>query len=663
MSGIVGIINLDGAPVERQLLEQMTDFMAYRGPDAQDIWIDGHVGFGHTMLRTTIESMRERQPYSLDGQVWITADGRVDGRKDLIQKLASKGRTHLEALADPDLILHAYHTWGEGCVEHLIGDFAFAIWDGHRERLFCARDHFGVKPFYYAQVGNSLIFSNTLNSIRMHPAVSDELNELAVADFLLFDFNQELSTTTFADIQRLPPAHCFTWSDGAPRLIRYWSLPIDGHIRYRKAMDYVDQFKELLRTAVDDRLRTDRVGVSMSGGLDSTIVAATAHELLLTRSRPFGLRAYTVVYDRLIPDRERYYSGLVAKALGIPSHFLVADDYRLYERYGQPELRRSEPFHAPLAAMGVDEFKQMAGNCQVALTGEGGDNLFHSGDLLQTLPVRRLVADVGKFVLSRRRLPRLGFRTRLKDLLGSHLPEPAYPPWLNGAFAVRLDLPARWEQLNNIPWPIHPTRPKGYQSLIKPFWPYIFDCYDPGMTLVPIEVRHPFFDLRLANYLLAIPPIPWCVDKDLLRRATHGILPEPVRRRPKAPLAGDPVRELLRDRDARWVDDFDPTPELGKYVERDAVPKVFGEEDPNKAWMNLRPLSLNYWLQDWASGVYESGGGGSIMKSEGKEPAKKPYSGPQLIVYGDIREITQSKGSTGAGDGGRAGAPRKTGLP
>lgn len=129
MSGIVGIVNLDGAPVDRTLLKRMTEFMAYRGPDGCDIWIDGHVGFGHMMLRTTTESLNERQPFSLEGQVWITADARVDSREDLIQKLPSEGSGDLRAATDVELILRAYQIWGEDCVERLLGDFAFAIWD------------------------------------------------------------------------------------------------------------------------------------------------------------------------------------------------------------------------------------------------------------------------------------------------------------------------------------------------------------------------------------------------------------------------------------------------------------------------------------------------------------------------------------------------------
>src|SRR5260370_40495699 len=142
MSGIVGIINLDGAPVDRDLLRRMTEFMTFRGPDAQEIWIDGNVGFGHTMLRTTWEAETEKQPLTLDGKVWLTADARIDGRTELIAELEAKLRTKVQISRgsngnssesripnDAELILLAYEAWGEDCVKHLIGDFAFALWD------------------------------------------------------------------------------------------------------------------------------------------------------------------------------------------------------------------------------------------------------------------------------------------------------------------------------------------------------------------------------------------------------------------------------------------------------------------------------------------------------------------------------------------------------
>ena len=377
MSGICGIVNLDGAPVEGQLLRDMTAFMAFRGPDAQDVWVDGRVGLGHAMLRTTFESEREQQPFSLDGKVWITADARIDGRDELKRKLEAEDCTGLAAATDPELILHAYRAWGEDCLQHLIGDFAFAIWDGPRQRLLCARDHFGVKPFFYARMGQCLVFSNTLNCVRRHPAVSDTMNDLSIADFLLFEMFQDPGATAFADIHRLPPAHRLTWSANGLELRNYWTLPADLGVRYRSAGDYVEHFRELLGMAVADRLRTNRVGVEMSGGLDSPAVAATALALLRQRSLPFELHAATIVYDRLIPDEERYYSGLVAEGLGIPIHYSVGDEYKINERCDQPDTQPPEPVNDASSnlALSVDFLRAAAARSRVCLTGWDGDAL------------------------------------------------------------------------------------------------------------------------------------------------------------------------------------------------------------------------------------------------------------------------------------------------
>ena len=185
-------MNLDGAPVDRILLGRMTDFMTFRGPDAQQTWVADNIGFGHTLLQTTEESEDEHQPFTLDGRVWIVADARVDAQHELMRKPQANGHENISShVTDVELILRAYQVWDEDWVEHLLGDFAFGIWDGSQQRLFCARDHMGVKPLYYAHIGSRVIFSNTLDCIREHPGVSDKLDDLAIADFLLFDLNQD----------------------------------------------------------------------------------------------------------------------------------------------------------------------------------------------------------------------------------------------------------------------------------------------------------------------------------------------------------------------------------------------------------------------------------------------------------------------------------------
>ena len=177
MSGIVGIFERHGSPVDRSLLEALVDLLAYRGPDGREIWTAGPVGMGHALLRTVRESAGERQPLSLDGRLWITADARLDRRADLIAEIEGHGPRVPSGAPDSDLILRSYALWGEDCLGHLRGDFAFAIWDAQRRTLFCARDHFGVKPFYYADLGHVFLFSNTLDCLRAHPEVSDELND------------------------------------------------------------------------------------------------------------------------------------------------------------------------------------------------------------------------------------------------------------------------------------------------------------------------------------------------------------------------------------------------------------------------------------------------------------------------------------------------------
>lgn len=601
MSGIVGIINFDDAPVDRALLQRMTGSMAHRGPDRQQIWADGNVGFGHTLLRTTIESQHEQQPLTLDGETWITADARIDDRAELIRQLAaSRG---VIAAPDAELILRAYQRWGEDCVNYLIGDLSFAIWDRRQRRLFCARDHFGVKPFYYAELANCLVVSNTLNCIRQHPCVTKRLNDLAIADFLLFGHNPEVSTTAFDDIQRLAPAHQLTWSGDKPRKTRYWTLPSNKEIRYQRAGDYVDHCNELLDVAVADRLRTDKVAIYMSGGIDSPTLAATACRLRATQSPALDLQAYCLVYDKF-PDPERHYAELVARALGMPIDFAAVDHYEMFERWGTPELRRPEPYDWPLLAINHDSLKKIENYSRVVLYGEDGDAvLMPSGvfSMLKRMRFGQVLSDAGAYIFSHRRLPPLGLgiRVKLRHALGKPEYRTPYPCWLNPDLAQRLNLSARWEDAQK-PTPLNlpAVRPEAYHRLLQPIWQRLFEFNDPGATAVAVEHRFPLLDLRLVSYLLAIPSLPWCVNKELFRVAMQGSLPKPVLERPKTTLDFDPYQRHLEQHGCHWLDSFEPAQRLATYVDRMAVPPVTGGAyDPRVSWLHLRPLMLNYWLE------------------------------------------------------------------
>ena len=606
MSGFVGILNLDGAPVDRALLERMTQALAFRGPDAQRIWCDGPIGICHALLQISPGIPLEQQPAHFEGRLWITANARIDARDELIAKLKSRsqaaGALSLST-ADAELILHAYDCWGEDCVEHLLGDFSFALWDARNRRLFCARDQMGVKQLYYARAGSSFIFGNTLNSILLHSAVSRRLNDLAIADFLLFEMNQDPATTSFADICQLPPAHTLLCEPGNLSLRRYWELPAAAPIHFSRDTEYIERFTELLDVAVADRLRGANAGVLMSGGLDSTAVATSAQRVLARNGSTDGVRAYTEVFDSLIPHEERRYAALAAGALRIPIEYFASDNRKIFERGDDQTCHLPLPIQLAWPTATPDQLRQIAVHSRIALTGLGADPALaaritvHFRRLIAQRRFGRALMDAGRYLTSPGRMSRLYIRQRWERLFFAKASAGSYPEWLNPDLEKRLSLRDRWTSLNLATFPNHSARPEAYEFTSSPLWPSLFEFMDSSVTRVPVEVYSPFFDLRLLNFLLALPRLPWCCDKQILRESTSGSLPEAVRWRKKSPLLAEPLPALLQKPESAWVDRFEPIEELGRYVMRQRIPPVYREK---RAWtvrVHLRPLSLNIWLR------------------------------------------------------------------
>lgn len=600
MSGIVGLIHTNKAPVDPSCLRRMTDVMTFRGPDAQTVWLQDFVGLGHTMLQTTWESAAESQPYTIDRQVWIVADVRIDDRQTLIEKLELTHRTNSgeQILTDVELILQAYLRWGDDCTKHLLGDFAFGIWDDRTQQLFCARDQLGVKPFYYARVGDCLLFSNTIACLRHHPQVSSRLNDRTVGDVLLFDFNYDLTTTIFADIQRLPTAHTLAWSpERGLQTRQYWTMPVPELIRYKHPQDYIDRFQELMSQAVGDRLRTDKVANFFSGGLDSTTIAATAVAVARQRSQPLDLKAFTIVYDTIIPDRERYYAGLAAASLGIPIDYQVADDYTLYQGYDS-EFPAPEPANHPLQIVNWERFRRVAGHSRVVFCGDGGDESLmpiSAIDMFKTMPLLDAGADLSRAYFGFGVRPHwgsglLGWLRRR----GRPLDEPiGYPQWIDPDFARASDLPQRWAQFGNALDPVVDSpRSSAYHKVNSIVLASLLETYDPGYSGVPVEVRLPFLDLRLVDYLLALPPTPWCTHKTLLRVATKHSLPAEVRLRPKTPLAGNILaKKSLRSEERALI--LQMLPAVETYVNID---EIASRLEQHLSWADFIPLGFAYWF-------------------------------------------------------------------
>ncbi len=601
---MIGFFHRDGAPLERAVLHSLVDFLSSRGPDARGCWMESSIGLGHALLRTTRESSGERQPASLEGRYWIVADARLDCRGELIAELQRARREVHSNAPDCELILLTYATWGAACIDRLRGDFSFAVWDVMEKHLFCARDHFGVKPFYYAQVGELFLFSNTLNCIRMHPGVSSELNDAAIGDFLLFGLNYDNATTSFRDIQRLPPAHTLTVSARGIQSSRYWTPPTDGRIRYAKPEEYVENFQVLLERAVGDRLRTDHVGILLSGGLDSSSVAAVAKENSEKSSKAVEFRAYTHVYNSLIPEQEGDYARQVGEFLHIPVAFMAMGQAQLFERYDDPALCWPEPVESPFLAVISEAYRNISADSRVVLSGEGCDNLMdfqmwpYARDLRRRGEWRQLLTDVA-YYLKVRPFPWRGIRARALRLARKDPDDPIYPDWLAPEFSRRANLLDRWKEQTALPksWAAHPIHPRGHGSLALPLWTHMFEQNDPGATRHVVETRYPFLDLRIVNYLLALPPFPWFYEKKLLREAMMGRIPERVRCRPKTPLQGNPVLAQFRLTGAELLKEMSWSTDLDRYVQRSALKTPNVKMNQEQLSVSLRPYFLSIWLQ------------------------------------------------------------------
>jgi asparagine synthase (glutamine-hydrolysing) len=286
MSGICGLFNPNNEPVAEAEVRVMTSMLEQRGPDGTRWNCNGPIGLGHTLLGTTPELLFESQPYRhADTRCIITADVRLDNRIELLDVLGQIKRQG--SIGDAELILLAYLKWSDACVDHLLGDFAFAIYDPRYKKMFCARDHSGMRPFYYHSVpGQRFIFASDARAILVLPQVPYQINQGRIADFLIPQLEWiDYTSTFFEGICRLPPAHTLTVTSTSVGVVEYWKPLPQPDSSPQSDENYTEGFLEAFTGAVKARLRApgNIVGSMLSGGMDSGSVVAVARELLSER--------------------------------------------------------------------------------------------------------------------------------------------------------------------------------------------------------------------------------------------------------------------------------------------------------------------------------------------------------------------------------------------
>ena len=533
MSGIAGVFNLDGSPVDGQALKAMTDVVAHRGPDGIGHWVQGPVGLGHLQLCTTPESLREQQPLvSHDGNCVIVWDGRLDNRKELLEDLRRTGPFSSDS-TDVELVLGAYMVWGSDCAKHIIGDFGFAIWDSARRQLFCARDPIEMRLFHYHFDGRRFIFGTEIKQIFQAGDVPRPLNEVKLGLYLCGNFG-DAEMTFYEGINRLPGGYGLVVSRQSLEKRVFWEPDPCDEIRFPTERDYAERFRELFFDATRSRLRSvGGVEVNLSGGVDSGAVASVAGHL---RSNGLGvdipLSVLTKVY-RDPPLDESPYVRLIADRHEIPVTWLSVDDFWMHKP-AATDADRDEPFPLPFEAMHCAAFESARERgIRVVLTGEGGDEtampgrMLHIGDWLRTMRWWAVWRELRIGTPAYRRLAQAAIRRSLIPEWLRHLTgrtEVSISPWIRGDFVRRTGLTLRLRQL------LPRSRRSGFYFQQRGRHP-LFLGGDVRCARYGIELRHPFYDSRIVEFLARIPPqirFRGGKSKVLLREAMTGVVPADV---------------------------------------------------------------------------------------------------------------------------------------
>jgi len=287
MSAICGILGTGDAPLQQDALERMMQPMARHGPDGSGCWHDPPVSLGHQMMHTTPESLQEHLPFH-DGEsrLAITADARLDNREDLA---AALGISLQEGLADSRLILQAYLKWGKDCAHRLVGEFAFAIWDGRDHCLHCFTDPMGLRPLYHRSIpGNCFAFASEVVALLALGDTRPPINErrLAMLGVSAMSSYLEPETTCFETIFRVPPATVLSVGKAGMKMSEYWRPDHRKRLRFKSDAECAEAFQEVFFKAVKARLRSAfPVASLLSGGLDSSGIVAAASKILAEENR------------------------------------------------------------------------------------------------------------------------------------------------------------------------------------------------------------------------------------------------------------------------------------------------------------------------------------------------------------------------------------------
>jgi asparagine synthase (glutamine-hydrolysing) len=379
MCGICGVAG--GQEPDAANLEAMCASIAHRGPDDRGTVVRDGVGLGVVRL-SIIDVQGGHQPLSNeDGTVWIVFNGEVYNHPELREQLLAAGH-RFRTQADTETVVHAYEEWGEDCVKRLNAMFGLAIWDSRRQVLFLARDRMGIKPLHYVEDGGRLLFASELKALLRDPGVGRTVDLAALRDYLSLEY-VPTPRSILAGVRKLPPGHTLTWrkADGRVQLRQYWDPDLSASERpapARSLDELAAELRQVLKASVRRELLSDvPVGVFLSGGIDSSAVAAMMAELTPGNVKSFSIGFADASFD------ESAHARRVARHLGTDHHELRLEPHMLTDLVPKITTLLDEPMAdaSIIPTYLLSEFARR--DVKVALGGDGGDELFAGYPTLQ----------------------------------------------------------------------------------------------------------------------------------------------------------------------------------------------------------------------------------------------------------------------------------------
>ncbi len=643
MCGINGIAfsSRSGRHVSPSVLERMRDVISHRGPDDKGSFIDGVVGLGHRRLSIVDVASGHQPMTNEDGTLHITYNGEIYNHADFREQLEARGHIY-QTHCDTETILHLYEEHGAGCVEHLRGMFAFAIWDQRRTELLLARDRLGVKPLYYflAEDG-SLFFGSEIKALLASNALKPELNLPALPDYLA---NHATSgdETLFAGIKRLLPGHTLTWRDGRVEIKRYWDVSFarenDGS---RSDADYIADWSELFREAVRLRLMADvPLGMFLSGGIDSSAIAAVMSGMV---SEP--IKTFSVAFKEREAN-ELEYARVVANAFKTNHHEVVVSPAEFFAALPKLVWHEDEPLAHPSSVALYFVSRLASEHVKVVLTGEGSDELL-AGYARYRKTIWNLAVGAryhgampaGVKTLIRNRIDGLPVASKVRQkLVRTFL---SLQPDIESIYFDNFSVFSRARQAQLL---TPNTRARtgavdpyaGVRSVldqtdatspldrllyadIKTYLHELLMKQDQMSMAASIESRVPFLDHKLVEFTSSLPErlkLRGWTTKYVLRQAMKGVLPETILSRPKMGFPV-PIGKWFRGEYRSVIDEF----VLGErararghfdneYVANLVARHDAGEDHSERLWSLV---NFEMWQRQYLDGEH---GAESLTESE-----------------------------------------------